>query len=529
MKRRILALFLTGLMAVSSLAGCAGDQAEESGGTNEGSTAKEEQESTADQVQDDGNEASGEIVEIIWQFPMQSDVGEAFYRMEDALNEMMERDIGVRVRFEPTGLQESQNDATLMVSAGEQLDICLTAFTSVGNLVDSGLILPLDDLLEEYGQDIISHTEHLLGSCKYDNQIYGVTTGNVNYTIQSYRMKKRFAEKYDCMPDDNKIYTLEEIEAIFDMIKTGEGDDFLCNVPWNNTYEPLNYSLMAYDKIGGDLSWGVLMLERDFTDTTIYNLFDTDEYAEYCDMMYRWAQKGYISPDAAVTSDGPMDIIVRENVAGMFAGGVPKSEMMGASSWGEEEVHFKVIDAFIAGGTTAIMWNIPITSANPGKAVEALNYIYKNKEAAWLIQFGFEGEEWEVVERDGDNVLVKYCSDIPGDLPYVNPYGIWGDRLEWPVFDPSPINISQMQREFQDSIPDSRKSPAIGYSFKSESVSSEIAAISTVIAQYAPSLNCGAIDPSKALPEFIDALNAAGIKKVIAENQRQFDEWLALQ
>jgi len=528
MKRKILSLCLAAVIALGSLAGCG------SGGDTGNDAAKASATDTAEKGTENnkGTEAdkpSDEIVEVIWQFPMQSEVGEAFYRMEDALNEMMERDIGVHVTFEPTGLQESQKDATLMVSAGEQLDICLTAFTSVGNLVDSGLILPLDDLLEEYGQDIISHTENLLGSCMYDNQIYGVTTGNANYNIKAYLMKKRFAEKYDCLPDDNKIYTLEEIEAIFDEIKAAEGDDFLCNVPWNNTYEPLNYCLGWYDKIGGDLSWGALMLEQDHTDTTIYNLFDTDEYAEYCDMMYRWAQKGYISPDAAVTSDGPMDIIVRENVAGMFAGGVPKSEMMGASSWGEEEVHFKVIDAFIAGGTTAIMWNIPITSANPGKAVEALNYIYKNKEAAWLIQFGFEGEEWEVVERDGDNVLVKYCSDIPGDLPYVNPYGIWGDRLEWPVFDPSPINISQMQREFQDSIPDSRKSPAIGYSFKSESVSSEIAAISTVIAQYAPSLNCGAIDPSKALPEFIDALNAAGIKKVIAENQRQFDEWLALQ
>lgn len=52
-------------------------------------------------------------------------------------------------------------------------------------------------------------------------------------------------------------------------------------VPWNNTYEPLNYNLCEYDKIGGDMAWGTLMLNRSFEDTTIVNLFETEEYASF--------------------------------------------------------------------------------------------------------------------------------------------------------------------------------------------------------------------------------------------------------
>lgn len=33
------------------------------------------------------------------------------------------------------------------------------------------------------------------------------------------------------------------------------------------------------------------------------------------------------------------------------------------------------------------------------------------------------------------------------------------------------------------------------------------------------------LDPSKALPEFIEALKVAGIDAIIEENQRQLDEW----
>jgi putative aldouronate transport system substrate-binding protein len=49
--------------------------------------------------------------------------------------------------------------------------------------------------------------------------------------------------------------------------------------------------------------------------------------------------------------------------------------------------------------------------------------------------------------------------------------------------------------------------------------------VQTVISQYVPSINSGAIDPAKILPEFLSALEVAGINEIIAENQRQLDAW----
>ena len=284
---------------------------------------------------------------------------------------------------------------------------------------------------------------------------------------------------------------------------------------------------MAYDKVTGDLAGGVLMLDRSFEDMTVYNLFETEEYAAYCDMMYRWAQKGYISPDAAVTTEAPEVLLATNNYFGEFYWAQPKELEELSINVGHDMTTINIVPGYVAnGGGQPIMWNIPITSENPEKAMETLNYIYKNKEAAWLLQFGLEGQSYEVVEENSETKLIKYLDDT-SKLPYYQVYGVFGDRLQWPALSPLKIDHYERLKANDDAIPETRYSPALGYSFVQESVSTEIAAVKTVIEQYTPSFNSGALDPAKALPEFRSALKDAGIDKVITENQRQLDEWAA--
>ena len=178
-------------------------------------------------------------------------------------------------------------------------------------------------------------------------------------------------------------------------------------------------------------------------------------------------------------------------------------------------------------GGSVIQWSIPITSGNPEKAMQALNYIYKNRDAACLLQYGIEGSEYEVVQEDGDLKQIKMLADNTQSLPYFMPYGIWGNVLQQPDVAPNPMGSNARMQELEDAMPEERKSPAFGYSFDQQPVATEIAAVNTVIEQYTPSLNCGAVDPAKALPEFIDALKAAGMDTIIAEQQKQFDAWYA--
>jgi putative aldouronate transport system substrate-binding protein len=128
--------------------------------------------------------------------------------MEDALNVMMERDIGVHVRFEPVPLMESQQKAALMVASGEQLDIALTAFTSVGPIIESGQIIPLDDLVEQYGQALKAHCGISLDKCRYGGKLYGVPTADVSGQGYGYMIRDDMLQKYGITVDETKMYTL---------------------------------------------------------------------------------------------------------------------------------------------------------------------------------------------------------------------------------------------------------------------------------------------------------------------------------
>ena len=71
------------------------------------------------------------------------------------------------------------------------------------------------------------------------------------------------------------------------------------------------------------------------------------------------------------------------------------------------------------------------------------------------------------------------------------------------------------------------KSKALGFMFDSTPVKTEFAAVTNVTGQYRNALESGVIDPEKELPQFIAKLKDAGIDKIIAEKQKQLDEWAA--
>lgn len=53
----------------------------------------------------------------------------------------------------------------------------------------------------------------------------------------------------------------------------------------------------------------------------------------------------------------------------------------------------------------------------------------------------------------------------------------------------------------------------------------ELTNINNVMSQYLDGLHTGTLDPDKALPEMNQKLNGAGLEKVRAEMQKQFDEF----
>ena len=71
------------------------------------------------------------------------------------------------------------------------------------------------------------------------------------------------------------------------------------------------------------------------------------------------------------------------------------------------------------------------------------------------------------------------------------------------------------------------KSKALGFVFDNSEYVDQVAALNNVISQYSGALSSGSGDPDELLPQFLEALDDAGIDDVIAAKQEQLDAFLA--
>lgn len=70
-------------------------------------------------------------------------------------------------------------------------------------------------------------------------------------------------------------------------------------------------------------------------------------------------------------------------------------------------------------------------------------------------------------------------------------------------------------------------SPVLGFTFNSKNVQNQISACTNIETKYVSSLITGSVNPDEVLPKMLKELNAAGYQDIIAEAQKQVDEFLA--
>lgn len=502
--------FTLATAAVLSLAGCSASSEDSASGSSES--------------------AEEDIYNAVVVWPnVQGKVPEGLEDVEAAINEITIPEIGVSVTLEPMDYSNLASETSLAISGGDKLDLVLSVKTGVSSLVNNGSIIELDELYQKYGSDITEACGDAVAGGYYNGKLYGIPNAYIQGEKYGYLARTDILDKYGITADPNKYYTLEDLEEIFATVKAGEGDGFYMLSQINSTYDGFAFT-HAVDTLGASTASGILLLDDNWDGTTIVNQFETEAYKKYAETMYRWAQAGYISPDAASNTDSSETLVQGGNYLGKiyYTTGTGPNDF--ASNTGYPMTVFEMLPAYkVTSRFQNILWSIPITSENPEKAFQLLNLFYGDNDLDVMLQFGLEGKTYEVVEEneEGDKVIRFLPGLDSSTAPYYQNAGVYGNRLTWPVFEPNPVDINKQLREFNASITD--VTPALGYCFVTDNVQSEYAAVQAVINQYIGVISAGAIDPALELPEFNQALKDAGIDTIIAENQRQLDEWLASQ
>lgn len=505
-KARLATLTLAAVMLTGVAAGCSSSKNE----GNKGTSSEPASSASASPAS-----ATKDPYEIAIAVPVFGAVPKDLPAVQEEISKIAQAKMNTTVKIIPVSIGAWGQQMNLMTSGREKLDLFFEFGQGYSADVAAGKIIPLDDLLNQYGEGIKNQiAPEYLNSAKINGKIYGAPVYK-DYTtgVPGVLMRKDLVDKYQI--DVASIKTIDDLDQVYETIKKNEP-----------TIVPLGAGLTLpsdkyvwYDKLGD--RYGVLPGYDN--DLKVVNLFETKEYEDYLNKMHSWAKAGYFNKDAATSQVGGFELLKADKAFSYFIGLKPGNLESETRAAGKELVFVPLMSDIYAttSDTLGGLWTISSNSSNPERVMMFMNLMYTDKDIANLFIFGIEGKDYVKV------------TDTSIDYPEgVDSKTVGYSFQSWMYANPSIAYLmksdhQEMWKLTAEANQNAIKSKALGFAFNSEPVKNEITALKNVTDQYVKGLETGTFDPADKLPEFRAKLKAAGIDKVIAEKQKQLDAWAA--
>ena len=509
MKKKIVSKVFALLLAACTVLSACGN---ESGNQSVGQTDKSE---TNDTLQE--GEEPYTIVYAFDVWVQQAD----WDLVEENLSNIVYDKIGAKVKLLPMTGANYQQEVNLMITSGEKLDLVnASARTTFSSDVTSNKLLGLDEeTVRKYAPDAMEVIGDYMDATTVDGKIYGFPTIRDMASAYGLILRNDIIEKYGI--DADAGLTVEQLDDLFARIKEGEPDKYVTQ-PQSQGTSILESLFKTYDGLGDTM--GVLM-DWGQGDLTVQNLFDTEYYEECVRKAREWNEKGYILPDASTNPDTGVAYFKTGKVASTMSlihPGVPtdSTNMTGIPC------STAIVNPAFGNTQTvgAVIQSIPVSCKNPEKVLEFVNLLYSDAEVYNALVWGIEGTHYQHVK--GSEKWITYPDGVTGETSgyTLSATYAFGNRYLSYIWNTDPEDLNEKYEEFNDNA---IKSKALGFVFDTTPVKAEAAAVQAVMDEYRLPLENGVIDPDENLPKFRQALKDAGIDTVIAEKQRQLDEWAA--
>ncbi|MBQ2696250.1 MAG: ABC transporter substrate-binding protein [Clostridia bacterium] len=401
-----------------------------------------------------------------------------------------------------------------LIFAGEPIDAMFAS--SFPKLASDGIYLRLNELIDEYGQDMkATLPDYVWKAVSVEGTIYAFPPMK-DYAYQPVlTYMDGLVEKYNM--DFSNVKTIADLEPMLQTIKdnepgiypigiTGKGDGLTVFLPIEKVRNCniAGFQTSNYDKV--------------------VNIYETQEFKDYFDLMRRWNQKGFFRSDAAAPAS--VDLAKAHK---MFLGTTEKIPYFQEQKNAIEDEGWKsIFDGRLSQpiiNTRAVSQScvaISADSENPVRTMKFFNMMYTDAKLMNMIVHGIEGTHYTVV----DEKHVQYPNGIV-DANKNNYFGnaaYQGNRFLLHLKKGDPDDLWDKYIAFNN---EAYISPTFGFNFDSANVMNELTAINNVHQEFIPSLMVGAVDPAVKLPEALEKFRKAGSEKVIAEIQSQYDAWKA--
>jgi putative aldouronate transport system substrate-binding protein len=431
--------------------------------------------------------------------------------VQDAMNKILAERYGIQINLNFIGMGSWTQQTNLLLT-GNEVDVLAFFMLPLNTYVNNGQVLSLDNY--------VANASDKFKSIWTAAQMAGCQIGGIQYTIPNLRnfgndfcflTVSSQLEELGYKPED--ITSLADVEKLIYEAREAYPDMQYIVVPQSGSMMSMGWS---WDGLGDQNSVGVL--GNCGQDTTVQNVFDTDDFKEFCSYTRRWYNDGLIMGDALSNQESAIQLMSTGSAFGCFmnAGnqqypGFSKSIII--PNWTDST------------NISALSYGINSLSSHPDEAWTLLEALYTDDDLATLLVDGIEGVHY-VMNADGS------CSYPEGVTITTSTYGnataCWAFPYSANV--PPITDLGGGAAIFEDLLrfnAESRVSKAAGFAFDSSAVVDEYSACLNIINKYYNGLMCGVLDPETVIPQANEELKAAGIDKIIAEKQRQLDKLLA--
>ena len=425
------------------------------------------------------------------------------------VNEILLEKYNIQLNFETYDFGSYEDKINMIISSNEDYDICWTSEGWINKFlpnINRGAFMPLDDLIENNApglKDILP--EFLFEQARVGGSIYAIPNYQICYNSFGFSLQKELVDKYDF--DYENVKSWEDMYPFWDQIAANEPDLYGIGMSQQN------YSTKAF--INDYYSIATLEDVRVKLDDSDYKVHWYPDVEKESRLNVRdWFERGYIRSDAMTVLDDSADIKSGKYASYMEVVKPGGAIERAANTGGIEHVQVAVQTPFI--GNTAsrgTMTAISSSSKQPEAAIKMIEIMNSDEEIYNMINFGIEGTNYNLV--DG------FVEEIQDSGYFYNTAWAVGNQFN------ALLKVGQAPGIWEETDRINRSatvSPVSGFSFDAESVSSEIAQISSVIDEY-KFIEFGDNFDAK-FDEYQTKLEQAGIEKYCEEVQKQLDEWL---
>ena len=498
---RVAALALATMMGLS-LTACGGETGSSQGGSTTGAATGQTQ------VAENG----AVVIDVYRRTFNLGAVDDAqVKKVQDAINAYIADKINVQIVLHDIA-SEYEDKANLALNNGE-IDLLWTASweSTIGtkDLYAANAVYDITDLLP--GSAVYTSMDaNTWEASKYGGRNYFIPVYKDNVEGYDFMFRQELVDKYGW--DITKVKKLADLEPMLaDCASEGLKYPFLTQ----RTAMFYRWYIDSFDFFTGDATSNWVAVDR--KTNKVVDTILTPEYEEFCTLMCKWAEEGYISEDDVTKTTDDTTTQTQDWGISWWTDIPNNGEANGR--YGQQVAMQPASERYMHTDSMLGSCFAIAATCTPEEAqacVDFLGVLFNDSKLADIYAYGIEGEDF-------NNDSNGYVAKIP-DAKYN--HSMWESANATVVTcEADNPYTAQMYKDFNSSA---LISCANGFQFDKSPVEAQYTACQNVFEEYGFALENGGYassDVKNVIQQYQAALDEAGYQDVLAEFQSQYDAW----